>query len=110
LPTDHHSSAAAPLRAVADGVVIAVRAVPGSSRAGVQGVVGDELRVKVCSPPVDGRANEELCEVVAAALGVKARLVTVVGGQLARSKQVLVRAELESVQTALEAVLSGISR
>jgi uncharacterized protein (TIGR00251 family) len=102
--------ASIPLRGVADGVIIAVRVVPGSSRAGVHGVTGHELRVKVCSPPVDGRANEELCAVLASVVGVKPRMIEVVGGHLARSKQVLVRGELAEVQRALEAVLSGISR
>ena len=99
-----------PVRAVADGAVIAVRVVPGSSRAAIQGVAGDELRVKVCSPPVDGRANDEVCSFLAATLGVKARLVEVVSGQQARSKQVLVRADADVVRAALDAVLSGISR
>ena len=99
-----------PVRAVADGAVIAVRVVPGSSRAAIQGVAGDELRVKVCSPPVDGRANDEVCSFLAAALGVKARLVEVVSGHQTRSKQVLVRADAGTVRAALDAVLSGISR
>jgi uncharacterized protein (TIGR00251 family) len=51
---------------------------------------GDELKVRVCSPPVDGRANDELCALLAEALGLRAREVRVVGGHTSRSKQVAI--------------------
>lgn len=54
------------------------------------GLHGDELKVRVCSPPVDGRANEELCEVLADALGLRPRDVQVVAGHSGRSKQLVV--------------------
>jgi len=73
-----------------DGAVVAVRAVPGASVAGVLGRHGDELRIRVCSPPVDGRANDEICAVLAKALGLRARSVTLVAGHASRSKQLLV--------------------
>jgi uncharacterized protein (TIGR00251 family) len=75
-----------PVRPHAAGAVVAVRAVPGASLATVVGLHGDELRIRVCSPPVDGRANEELCSVLADALGLRRRDVSVVAGHTARSK------------------------
>lgn len=79
-----------PVRHHAEGAVVAVRAVPGASRAAVVGLHGDELRIRVCSPPVDGRANDELCAVLADALGLRGREVRVLAGHTARSKQLLV--------------------
>jgi uncharacterized protein (TIGR00251 family) len=73
-----------------DGAVLAVRAVPGASAAKVVGLHGDELRVRVCSPPIDGRANEEIGEVVARALGLRARDLRLLAGHTSRSKQLLV--------------------
>ena len=78
------------VRAHRDGAVLAVRAVPGASAAKIVGLHGDELRVRVCSPPVDGRANEEIIKVVAHALALRTREVTLVAGHTARSKQLLV--------------------
>lgn len=72
------------------GSVLAVRLQPGASRAGLVGVQGDVLRVRVASPPVDGRANDELCAVLASALALRPRQVTVIGGHTARSKTVWV--------------------
>lgn len=79
-----------PVTARGAGSVVAVRAVPGASAAKVVGLHGDELRVRVCSPPVDGRANEEVLVVVAKALGVRPRELQLVAGHTARSKQLLV--------------------
>ncbi len=73
----------------------------------VVGVHGDELRIRVCSPPVDGRANDELCVVLAAALGLRAREVTVVAGHTARSKQLLVSLTADEVRRRLGPVISG---
>lgn len=78
------------IRAHPVGALLCVRAVPGASAAKVVGHHGDELRVRVCSPPVDGRANEEIVKVVAAALGLRAREVELVAGHTARSKQLVV--------------------
>lgn len=86
---------------------MAVRAVPGASRAKVVGLHGDELRIRVCSPPVDGRANVELCTVLADTLGVRTREVTVVAGHTARSKQLLVALPPDEVRRRLEPVISG---
>ena len=54
----------------ADGVVLNVRAQPRSSRSGVDGVLGDSLKVRIRSAPVDGKANKELIETLADAFGV----------------------------------------
>ena len=56
--------------ASAEGVILNVRVQPKSSRSGVDGVVGDAIKVRVKSAPVDGKANRELVETLAEALGV----------------------------------------
>jgi|BarGraNGADG00212_1021973.scaffolds.fasta_scaffold18185_3 uncharacterized protein (TIGR00251 family) len=72
-------------------VRFAVRVQPRSSRAGVDGVHGQALRVRVNAPPVEGAANEAVVEVLAKALGVAKRAVTIVSGATSRSKVVEVR-------------------
>lgn len=70
------------------GSVVAVRVQPGASRAELVGEQAGALKVRVASPPVDGRANDELCAVLADALGVRARQVEVLAGHTARTKKV----------------------
>lgn len=68
-----------------------VRAQPRSSRAGVDGIVGDALRVRVRAAPVDGKANREIVETLAYAFGVPKRDVLFKSGETAKTKRLLVR-------------------
>ena len=73
-----------------DGVVINVRAQPRSSVPGVDGVVGDALKVRVRAAPVDGKANKELIETLADALGVAKSRVSFKGGETSKTKRLFV--------------------
>lgn len=70
---------------------LAIKVVPNASRSAVAGWLGEALKVKVHAPPVEGRANEELCSFLAAQLGLPRRSVTVLRGDSSRLK--LVRIE-----------------
>ena len=70
---------------------LAIKAVPNAPRSAVAGWLGDALKVKVQAPPVEGRANEALCEFLARELGLPRRAVTVLRGDPSRLK--LVRIE-----------------
>ena len=70
---------------------IAVHVQPGARRAGVVGRHADAWRVRVTAPPVDGRANAAVIELLAGALGVARRDVEVVHGSTGRRKLVAVR-------------------
>ncbi len=63
---------------------------PRSSRPGVQGVEGEYLKVKLKSPPVEGKANSELVEVLAKALGISKTQMEIVKGFKGRIKEVMV--------------------
>ena len=76
------------IRAAGDGVTIDVRVVPRAGRSGLAGSRGDAVLVRLTAPPVDGAANEELIEVLAAALGVPKRAITIVAGARSRRKRV----------------------
>jgi uncharacterized protein (TIGR00251 family) len=69
-----------------------VKVVPKSGRSEIAGLMADgTLKVKVHSPPEKGKANAELCALVAAELGVRPRDVVILSGETAPLKRVLVR-------------------
>jgi hypothetical protein len=70
---------------------IAVRLTPRAGREEIAGERGGVLLVRVTAPPVDGRANEALCRLIAKRAGVGVRSVTVIRGE--RSREKLVRVE-----------------
>jgi uncharacterized protein (TIGR00251 family) len=73
-----------------DGVLISVRVIPRAARSGLAGTRGNALLVRLQSPPVEGAANEELIEVIAKALQVPKRAVSIVAGDRSRQKRVRV--------------------
>ncbi len=75
---------------------LAIRVQPRSGRTGTDGAHGDAVRVRVNAPPVDGAANEAVVEVLAKALGVPKRAITIVSGAASRSKVV----EVEGITAA----------
>lgn len=78
------------LRVVDDGVVLTVHVQPGARTTGVAGRHGDALKVRVSAPPVDGRANLAVIELVADAFGVTPADVTLLAGASGRQKRLLV--------------------
>ena len=69
---------------------IAVKAVPGSRKDQIVGLLGDRLKIKVTAAPEDGKANAAICALLGAALGVKARDVSVVSGHAHAEKIICV--------------------
>jgi uncharacterized protein (TIGR00251 family) len=66
-----------------------VKVVPRSSRSEVAGTMDDgTLKVKVAAVPEKGKANEELCSVLAAHYQVLTRDVTVIAGLTSTRKTV----------------------
>jgi len=69
-----------------EDVLIRVKAVPGASRDELAGTVGDRLKVRVSAAPEGGKANKAICRVVAEALGVRPRRVSVEYGHASPEK------------------------
>jgi uncharacterized protein (TIGR00251 family) len=67
---------------------------------------GDAVLVRLHAAPVDGAANAELIEVLADALGVPKRAVSIVAGERARQKRVRVEGvTLDFIRSKLDAGL-----
>lgn len=79
-------------------VMFPVRVSARGRRNSVDGVVAGALRVRVSAPPMEDRANEELCRFLAERLKIPVSAVRIVRGRHGRLKQVEVRgAALDSV-------------
>jgi uncharacterized protein (TIGR00251 family) len=72
------------------GLVLNVRAQPRSSRAGIDGLFGDEaVKVRIRCAPVDGKANKELVDTLADAFGLPKSRVIFKSGETAKTKRLL---------------------
>lgn len=72
-----------PFTVAEDGVSIAVWVVPGSSRASIDGLHGEKVKIRVTSPARRGKANDEVAGMLADALGAR---VVLQAGMRSRSK------------------------
>lgn len=72
-----------------EGIVLNVRAQPRSSRAGIDGLLGEAVKVRIRCAPVDGKANRELVETLAEAFDLPKSRVVFKSGETSKTKRIL---------------------
>jgi hypothetical protein len=75
----------------ASGTVIKVKVIPRSSRTEILGKENDIYRMKLTDPPVEGRANKAVIDLLAEKLGVPRREIEIVSGKTGRLKTIRIR-------------------
>lgn len=91
-----------------EGVVISVRAQPRSSRAGIDSLMGDAVKVRIRCAPVDGKANKKLIETLADEFGLAKSSVVFKSGETSKQKRILLRGiSAAQAEERLKAVLGG---
>ena len=64
-----------------------IRVIPRAGRSGIAGLRDGALLVRLAAAPVDGAANDELIALLAKALRVPRRDITIVSGERSRTKR-----------------------
>ena len=72
-----------------EGAILNVKAQPRSSRAGIDGLIGDAVKVRIRCAPVDGKANKELIETLADVFGIAKGRVSFKSGETSKQKRIL---------------------
>ncbi|MDH4028392.1 MAG: DUF167 domain-containing protein [Nitrospirota bacterium] len=67
-------------------LTVNIKVEPRSSRSGIVGAYGDGLKVRLTSPPVEGRANKELIEVLAKEFGIPKKDIEIISGESSKRK------------------------
>jgi hypothetical protein len=96
-----------PWSGTAGGVTLTVRLTPKGGRDAIDGTetLSDGhvvLKVRVRAAPSEGEANEALCRLIAKAVGVPPRDVTLVAGATARIKRLAIAGDGPTLMAALE--------
>ena len=94
------------MQAADGGVLLRVRVQPRASAERIEGVQGDQLRVRLTAPPVDGAANAACVALLAKRLGVSRSRVQIRAGLKGRDK-VLHIADLTPEQAATALGITG---
>ena len=74
-----------------EGIVLNVKAQSRSSRAGIDGLLGDAVKVRIRCAPVDGKANKELVETLADAFDLPKSRVIFKSGETSKTKRILLQ-------------------
>jgi uncharacterized protein (TIGR00251 family) len=91
------------------GSALAVRIIPRSPRNEVAGILDDgTVKIRLTSPPVDGKANRALIKFLAGLLDVKASQVEIVAGMTGRNKLIVINGI--GAQYVDEKILNSISK
>ncbi|MFY3762611.1 DUF167 domain-containing protein [Escherichia coli] len=85
---------------VLDGLAIRLYIQPKASHDQIIGLHGDELKVAITAPPVDGQANAHLIKFIAKQFKVAKSNVTIEKGELGRHKQLRKKSFLPPVTRA----------
>ena len=79
-----------------DSVIINVYVQPGAKRTEIGGLHGDALKIRLASPPIDGRANDMLLKYIALLFNVPLRQVELKRGNKSRHKKItIIRSKIE---------------
>jgi uncharacterized protein len=99
----------APWSATTGGVTLKVRLTPKGGRDSIDGIdrLADGsmvLKARVAAPPSEGEANEALCWLIAKAVGVPLRDVTLIAGATGRIKRLAIAGDGPALIAALEKI------
>lgn len=61
---------------------------PNASRSGIAGQHGQRLKIRLQSPPQDGKANQELLRFLSKALSISKSRIELIRGQTSRDKTI----------------------
>ena len=71
-----------------DAVTFAIRVQPRASRNAIAGEWNGALKIRLTAPPLDGRANDAACRLLADQLNIPLSAVSILSGERSRTKRV----------------------
>ncbi len=90
-----------PFKKTGRGFTFQIQVLPRSSRCEVVGIQDKALKLKITSPPVEGKANEECIRFLADRLRIRKSQIEIITGHKSRKKTVAVSGIEESDLEAL---------
>ncbi|HCG98361.1 MAG: YggU family protein [Candidatus Aquicultor primus] len=91
-----------------DGIILNIWLQPRASRTKIVGIYGDNIKISVKAPPLEGRANDECIEFLSALLGFPKKHFTIKSGEQSRHKRIYIEdVTPEIVEAVLEKAVTS---
>ncbi|MBT8041598.1 MAG: YggU family protein [Pontiella sp.] len=88
-------------------ILLNVRVVPNASSDGIQGLMGDALKIRIQAPPVDGKANAYLIKYLSRHWNISRRSIRIIAGETGRSKRLRIDQPSDELRKELLSIESG---
>jgi len=79
---------ASAIQKTANGLILRIHLQPRASKDEVTGLYGDALKIRITTPPVDGKANQHLIHFLAKCFAVPRNQVCLLSGESSRDKRI----------------------
>lgn len=76
-----------------DGISIKISVIPNSSKSFIVGVLDGILKIKLNSPPIEGKANKEVIEFLSSLLGIPKTKISILNGDKNKLKTLLIKGD-----------------
>ena len=81
-----------------DGIIFCIKVSPGSSRSAFSSVDDGVLKIKLNSPPVDGRANAECINLLSKTFRVAKSCIVILSGDKSKQKRIKISGENKNIR------------
>jgi uncharacterized protein (TIGR00251 family) len=71
-----------------ENLIIRVRVQPRSSKEGFAEVLGDQIKLRINAPPVDGKANAQIIKYLAGLFKAPRKQIEILSGETGRDKRI----------------------
>lgn len=88
-----------------DGIIFLIKVIPGSSRSEISGMIDDELKIKLSSQPVEGKANKECIKLLSKLLKVPKTSIEIISGDTNKHKKIFIKGNADELTEKLQKLL-----
>ncbi len=85
-----------------DGISIKISVVPNSSKSFVVGVFDGVIKIKLHSPPIEGKANKEVIEFLSCILDVQKSKISILRGDKNKLKTIVIKGDKAMLQEKIQ--------
>ena len=71
-----------------EDLILRIRVQPRSSQEGFAEILGEQIKLRVNAPPVDGKANAQVIRYLSKSFGVPKAQITILSGETGRDKRI----------------------